>query len=152
MAPPPRKPDRSTPAGRKALRAAGAKLPGDRRKRVPKTIKTSETTLQMHTRQWLDKAGLWGRLLIFHVPNERKGGIGAIMHFKRLGVRSGVADWILMRAPGRNAAIELKDDEGVQSKEQEIFQGQWEAAGNQYYVVRTLEEFQSIVNAYVLFS
>lgn len=104
----------------------------------------------MHCKQWLDKSGVWDRLLIFHVANERKGSIGAIMHFKRLGVRKGVADWLAF-PPGRAVAIELKDDEGTQDGEQARFQRKWEAAGNTYFVVRTLEEFQGVIAAITLF-
>lgn len=105
----------------------------------------------MHCKQWLDKSGLWSRLLIFHVANERKGGFGTHMHFKRLGVRKGVADWLAF-VPGRAAAIELKDDEGVQDADQEKFERQWKACGNLYLIARTLEEFQGIVNALALFA
>lgn len=104
----------------------------------------------MHCKQWLDKSGLWSRLLIFHVANERKGGFGAQMHFKRMGVRPGVADWLLF-VPGRAAAIELKDDEGDQNVDQLRFERQWKDAGNLYLVVRTLEEFQGTVQALALF-
>ena len=119
-------------------------------KRKRKTVTNDETCLQMHQKQWLEKAGLWGRLLIFHVANERIGGFGAQMHFKRMGVRPGVADWLVFR-PGRSVAIENKDDEGEQNADQERFQKQWEAAGNLYFMVRTLEEFQGVVNALTLF-
>jgi elongation factor P hydroxylase len=98
----------------------------------------------MHCKQWLDKSGLWDRLLIFHVANERRGGFGTHMHFKRMGVRPGVADWLLF-VPGRAIAIELKDDEGEQDADQIKFQRQWEAAGGLYFVRRTLEEFQGTV-------
>jgi len=104
----------------------------------------------MKCRQWLDKSGLWSRLLIFHVANERKGGFGTQMHFKRMGVRPGVADWLVF-IPGRAVAIELKDDEGEQDADQERFQRQWEAVGNTYLIVRTLEEFQGTINALTLF-
>lgn len=121
------------------------------RKAVPKRPEEhGETCLQMHCKQWLDKSGIWERLLIFHVANERKGGFGTHMHFKRMGVRRGVADWLAF--PLRRAvAIELKDDEGTQDAEQEKFQSDWEAAGNAYFIARTLEEFQGIVQALVLF-
>ena len=119
-------------------------------KRVRKTVENDETCLQKHQKQWLDKTGLWSRLLIFHVANERKGSIGAAMHFKRMGVRAGVADWLVF-PPGRSIAIENKDDEGKQNADQERFQRQWEGAGNAYHVVRTLAEFQSIINALVMF-
>lgn len=120
------------------------------KKKVPKTVTNDETCLQKHCKQWLDKTGLWSRLLIFHVANERKGGIGAAMHFKRMGVRPGVADWLGF-VPGHAMAIELKDDEGEQNADQKRFQRQWEAAGNVYVIVRTLEQFQGAVQALALF-
>lgn len=119
-------------------------------KRVRKTVTNDETCLQKHQKQWLDKTGIWSRLLIFHVANERKGGFGTQMHFKRMGVRSGVADWLIFRG-ARRVAIENKDDEGEQDADQERFQKQWEAAGGEYFLVRTLEEFQSVVNGLMLF-
>lgn len=72
------------------------------------------------------------------------------MHFKRMGVRPGVADWLLFM-PGRAVAIENKDDEGEQNADQIKFERQWKAAGNLYVICRTLEEFQNIVNALLLF-
>jgi len=129
-------------------------LASSRKKPVKKrkTATNDETCLQMHCKQWLDKSGLWGRLLIFHVANERKGGIGAIIHFKRMGVRNGVADWLAF-LPGRIAvAIELKDDDGEQDADQKKFQRQWEAAGNAYFLCRTLEEFQGVVQGVALFA
>jgi hypothetical protein len=120
-------------------------------KKAPKTAENDETCLQYHCRQWLEKSGIWRRLLIFHVANERRGSIGTHMHFKRMGVRKGVADWLAFPT-GRSVAIELKNDEGTQDEDQERFQKQWEAAGNAYFIARTLEEFQGIVNAIVLFS
>lgn len=130
---------------KKPVKAAGKKP----KKR--KTITNDETCLHMHCKSWLDKSGLWDRLLIFHVANERKGSIGAVMHFKRMGVRNGVADWLAF-PPGRAVAIELKDDEGGQLPDQIKFQRKWEAAGNTYFLARTLEEFQGIVNALAIFS
>lgn len=118
--------------------------------RKPKTATNDETCLQKHCKQWLDKSGLWSRLLIFHVANERKGSIGAVMHFKRMGVRPGVADWLAF-PPGRAVAIELKDDEGEQDANQKIFQKKWEAVGNLYFLVRTLTEFQGVVQGISLF-
>lgn len=132
----------------KPLRAQADKKAA--RQRVAKTPANDETCLQKHCKQWLDKSGLWPRLLIFHVANERKGGIGTAMHFKRVGVRPGVADWLLF-LPGRAVAIELKDDKGAQDKNQEVFQKQWEAAGNAYFIARTLEEFQGIIAGVTLF-
>jgi hypothetical protein len=99
----------------------------------------------------LEAEGLTSRLLIFHVPNERIGGIGAIVHFKRMGVLPGVADYLAF-IPGRAVAIELKHGDGDQRKDQEKFQARWEACGNPYFVVRTLEEFQGVVQGISIFA
>lgn len=103
----------------------------------------------MHTAQWLQKT--LPNLLAIHVANERKGGFGTHMHFKRLGVKAGVADWLVFPRNGRKVAIELKDDEGEQGSDQEGFQAQWEATGGLYFLCRTLEEFQRIVTAAAMF-
>ena len=111
----------------------------------------SEKALHYNCQQWLVQSGYWDRLLIFHVPNERRGSIGAGIHFKRLGVRPGIADYLIFGA-GRDAAIELKDEDGKQSIAQKKFQNQWEMTGKRYFIVRTLEEFQKIVHAIWVFS
>lgn len=127
------------------------------KKQVAKPAKQSERTLHMHAQQWLEKSGWWRKLLIFHVPNERRGSIGTIMHFKRLGVRPGVADYLIFGAAAtvdgfrRGVAVELKDDEGKQELGQIRFQAQWEASGNTYFIVRTLGEFQNVIEAFDLF-
>ena len=92
------------------------------------------------------------RLLIFHVPNERVGGIGAIVHFKRMGVMPGVADYLAFLRGGRAVAIELKHGNGRQSEDQGKFQRRWERCGNTYFLCRTLEEFQGVVNGLTLFA
>lgn len=105
----------------------------------------------MHTTQWLRKAH--PGLLAFHVPNERRGGIGAIMHFKRMGVLGGVADWLIFPSSGRRVAIELKDedDKEGQRENQQAFERRWSAVGGEYFLVKSLAEFQAIVNALELF-
>lgn len=109
----------------------------------------SEQALQMLCWQWVQKTH--PGLLIFHVANERKGSIGAAMHFKRMGVLPGVADFLAFPS-GRAVAIELKDDVGKQRAGQAVFQSRWEAAGNAYFVARTLEEFQGVVAALTVFA
>ena len=125
-----------------------------RRRQAPKTPGKpedhGEKCLHMHCQQWLEKSGIWDRLLIFHVANERRGGIGTIMHFKRMGVLDGVADYLAFPL-NRAVAIEIKDTDGEQRRGQERFQKRWEAAGHTYVIARTLEEFQGIVQALLLF-
>lgn len=97
---------------------------------------------------WVTKAH--PTLLIFHVANERQAPIQYHLKLKRLGVLKGVADFLAFLG-NRPVAIEIKDDEGVQDKDQVTFQRRWEGAGGLYFLVRTLKEFQDTVNAIVLF-
>lgn len=117
--------------------------------KVRKTVENDEGCLHKHAWQWVTRE--YPALLIFHVANERKGSIGAVMHFKRMGVLPGVSDFLAFPMSGRKAAIELKDDEGEQDAEQEKFQRRWERTGGVYFIVRTLEEFQGVINGVMLF-
>ena len=121
-------------------------------KTAPKKRKNPERGLQYRCQQWLDTATFPAPLLIFHVPNERIGGVGAIQHFKRMGVMPGVADYLAFLNGGRAVAIELKHGDGDQRTSQKKFQARWEARGNVYFLCRTLEEFQGVVNGLTLFA
>jgi len=112
----------------------------------------SEKCLHYLCQQFLVESGVWNKLLIFHVPNERRGGVGTGVHFKRMGVRPGVADYLVFGDAINDVAIELKDEDGKQNEAQKEFQRQWEAAGKTYFVVRTLEEFQGTMNGLTLFA
>lgn len=117
-----------------------------------KPRKNPERGLQYRCQQWLEQSGALPRLLIFHVPNERIGGVGAIVHFKRMGVMPGVADYLALLPGGRAAAIELKHGDGEQSAGQQEFQRRWEGRGGSYFLCRTLEEFQGVVSGLLLFA
>ncbi len=91
-------------------------------------------------------------LLIFHVANERKAHVQYHVKMKRKGVLAGVADFLMFPPDGRKFAIELKDDEGTQDADQIKFQRRWETAGGFYFVVRTVAEFQGIIDGIMLFS
>ncbi len=67
-----------------------------------------------------------------------------------MGVLPGVADFLCFTTT-RKAAIELKDTDGEQSKDQERFEKQWRELGGEYFLCRSLEEFKSLVNAIVYF-
>jgi hypothetical protein len=113
---------------------------------VEKPRKISEKEVHMRAWQWVKKT--YPDLLIFHVPSGEPRDVVVAMKLKRMGVVPGVADF-LMFTPGRNIAIEMKDEGGRQSDAQKRFQKQWEACGNFYEVARSLIEFQNIVNTYV---
>lgn len=134
---------RRSPPAKKALKKA-AKV------RAPKTIENDETCLHMHCWQWVQKA--YPGLLIFHVANERQAAVQYHVKLKRMGVLGGVGDFLAFPDNGRKAAIELKDNEGVQDADQIKFQKRWERSGGLYFVCRTLEEFQGVVNGIMLFA
>jgi hypothetical protein len=100
----------------------------------------------MHAWQWVRKT--YPDLLIFHVPSGEHRDIATAMKLKRMGVIPGVADF-LMFIPGHGIAIEMKNEDGVQSKAQEYFQKQWEKLGHTYLIARSLNSFKEIINGYV---
>lgn len=89
--------------------------------------------------------------LLFAVPNGggRSRVEAAIM--KGEGVLSGVADLILLVPRGAYASlcIEMKTETGRQSPAQKAWQHAAQEAGNQYVVVRSFEDFQEHVRAYL---
>ena len=120
-----------------------------RAKKAPKTKGPSENEIHVKAWAWVQKT--YPALLIFHVANERKAHVQYHVKMKRKGVLAGVADFLAFPADGRKFAIELKDDKGVQDAEQIKFQRRWERAGGLYFLVRTVAEFQSVVDGMMIF-
>jgi hypothetical protein len=103
----------------------------------------------MHACQWLRKE--ISGLLIFHVPNGGHRHIAVAKKLQRMGVLPGVADFLCF-TPSRKIAIELKDQDGDQSKDQEKFEKRWRSLGGEYHLCRTLENFKSLVTGIMLFN
>lgn len=127
----------------------GAEVTKKHTKKAPKIKGPSENEIHLKCWQWVRKAH--PRLLIFHVANERQASVQYHVKMKRLGVLKGVADFLTFLDDGRKIAIELKNAKGVQDTDQIKFQKRWERTGGEYYVVRTVEDFQNIVTALMLF-
>jgi hypothetical protein len=122
-------------------------------KKAPKAKKPkgpSENEIHMKCAKWVRDTH--PALLIFHVANERKASVQYHLKLKRLGVLAGVADFLAFPLDGRKFAIELKDEDGEQDVEQVKFQRRWERSGGQYLLVRSLTEFQGVVDAMELFN
>ena len=85
----------------------------------------------------------------FAVPNGEKRDKVTAAKLKKMGVRSGVADFILL-CRGLPIAVELKTTTGRQSENQKGFQSAWVAAGGVYVIVRTPEEIDSLVFRFLL--
>lgn len=83
--------------------------------------------------------------LIFSVPNEGKNAREQ-MYKKALGMKSGVSDLIVI-IPNKILFIECKDEKGKQRETQLEFENSVKKLGFKYHLVRTLAEFQSIIDS-----
>jgi hypothetical protein len=83
------------------------------------------------------------RCLIFSVPND---SINAIETKRKIntGLLKGASDLIVV-LPNKILFIEIKTEKGVQSENQKDFQNRIEILGFQYYLVRSLEQFQNLI-------
>lgn len=105
------------------------------------------------------------RLFMFSVPNEIAMTIrGALLQtklpkskvdqiisiltqkFKNTGLRSGVSDTVVV-LPGKTVYVEFKTEIGVQSDKQKEFESVVTNLHHNYYLCRSLEQFQSIIQA-----
>jgi hypothetical protein len=106
----------------------------------------SEARLQSQIVQYLQSKNIY----FFSVPNEAAGRDAAIRmaRMKAMGLRSGVSDLVLV-LPGRVVFLEVKEAGGVQSEAQKRFQEKVEALGHQYFLVKSLEDLQKVVDTIV---
>lgn len=80
-----------------------------------------------------------------NIPPVNKGTDGKMV-FRKLprGCKKGIPD-ILIISKGRTIAMEVKTPIGKQSKEQKLVEESFKKQGQEYYVVRSLEEAQKII-------
>lgn len=107
----------------------------------------SEAALQASCFQWFHNTFPSQRQMLFHVQNKARNAIEG-NKFKALGVVKGVSDLILI-VNFRVLFIELKTENGVQTPEQSQFQAKVIQRGHEYFIVRTLSEFQNLIAAYL---
>ena len=123
-----------------------------------------EQKLQMQCVSWFRAQYPQYAMLLTHPINEggrntgRTGGI-----HKAEGTVAGVPDLllfmhgrknyrqngILISKPASALGIEMKTAKGKQKQSQKDFQQIFEAAGYMYAVVRSFEEFRSLINGYI---
>ncbi len=120
---------------------------------MPKRYQHKESELQIQCVRWFAYEYPHLRMLLYHPKNEgtANGRVrGAIA--KAEGVVAGVADLIL-QAPSTDGfsclAIEMKAPAGRQSQEQKLFERYITAANGKYVIVRSFDDFKSIVMEYV---
>jgi hypothetical protein len=80
-----------------------------------------------------------GKGLIFSVANEStyKNKV-----FKNTGTMSGVSDLIVV-LNGKTIFIELKTEIGIQSQKQKDFESKIKELNQEYYLIRSLEQFKN---------
>lgn len=123
-----------------------------------------ESKLQQQCVAWFRAQYPHYAMLLTHPANEGNGNrVSGAIH-KAEGTVAGVPDLILfmhgrqyysdahgimISKPASALGIELKTDKGRQSQQQKDFQKMFEAAGYLYIVVRSLEGFMDVINAYI---
>lgn len=113
-----------------------------------------EDKLQMQCKYWFDCQYPKLKLLLHHSPNE-----GKLMQHDRdgakrkaMGVRAGFPDFIFLHPNKYNSylAIELKSAKGRQTEHQKEYQEAVERSGGKYALVRSLDEFISVMTDYII--
>lgn len=131
--------------------------------------KTSESYIQSQCYIWLTNTyGLKHhnpRLVMFSVPNEIAMMIRGVLmetrlpsnkidqiiailtqRMKNTGLKAGASDTVI-QFPNHVSFVEFKTEIGYQSDKQKEFEQITTALGNEYVVIRSLEEFKRFVNS-----
>ena len=111
----------------------------------------TESQLQQNCVKWFKCQYRELDTLFFAVPNGGYRHIATATRMKKEGVKSGVADLILLVARNgyHSLCIEMKFDKGVQTESQKKFQVAAESEGNLYVVCRNLDEFMNTIKNYL---
>lgn len=102
----------------------------------------TEAQLQQNIIIWYrNNYQMQGKGLIFSVANE---STYKNKTFKNTGTMSGVSDLIVV-LNGKTIFVELKTEIGVQSEKQKIFESKIKELNQNYYLIRSLEQFKTII-------
>lgn len=110
-----------------------------------------EAQLQEACVRWFTYSYQQYEKLFFAVPNGGSRNQIEAYNLKLQGVTPGVSDLILL-VPNKTyhaLCIEMKHGKGKQTEHQIMFQNSVEAAGYQYTVCRTFEEFETTIKTYL---
>jgi hypothetical protein len=114
-----------------------------------------ESDIQIQVADWLRLYESARDFIFFACPNEAMGeaktgaGLGRMARLKRMGLRSGVADIVIVKA-GRAYFLELKALGGRQSERQILFEGEAKLAGAKYAVAHTFVAAQKIIRDWAI--
>ena len=114
-------------------------------------MRHNEEHLQEVCVRWFDLQYPQYRLLLHHSPNGGRRNVREAARFKKMGVRAGFPDLILLLPCHQYhyLAIELKTCVGRQSEHQSSMMMAMEEHGGMYVIVRSIEDFIGIVNKWV---
>lgn len=108
----------------------------------------SEDKLQSLCYQWFWNNFPDYRRCLFHVPNGGYRNLKEAAKLKAIGVLAGVPDLLLV-VNGSLVAFELKTQTGRLSDKQKMVHSAWIAQGIPVHVVRSLQEFQQLIQTYI---
>lgn len=111
-----------------------------------------EDALQEACIRWFDLAYPGLKMLLCHAANEGKVTKVQAVRRKKMGVRAGVADLLLLKSNKDYGylAIELKTKIGRQSQSQKEWQKTVdEKGGGKYVVVRSIDEFMDEIKKFL---
>lgn len=106
-----------------------------------KCRKKTEHIIQKSIVRWFKKE--LPEYIIFSTNNEATYNNS---YYLEGGVLQGVSDLVVV-LPNKVLFIELKADKGIQSKSQKEFEAKITSLGYNYYVIRSLAEFQKLIKS-----
>lgn len=107
----------------------------------------TEDAFQSSCYQWFHATYPQYRGLLCYNLNNSRNKIRAMMD-KGMGLQKGRADMVFYYN-GRACMIELKFNDGRQSKDQIEWERKIVKAGFSYYVIRSVEGFQQLINSII---
>lgn len=90
------------------------------------------------------------RGIIFSVPNGGTRNKIEAMILKATGLLAGVSDLIVILPNSKILFIELKNEKGIQHEKQKDFENRINKLNLPYYLIRSLEQFKTIINDNIL--
>jgi len=107
-------------------------------------MRNEEHYLQVSMVNWFNYQYPKMKYNLFAVPNGQNKSIQQAKYFKSEGLKSGVSDLIFC-LNGKTTFIEVKTGKGKQSPTQKEFEKEMEKNNFDYYIVRDLDEFRSVI-------
>lgn len=114
-------------------------------------IRHDEDLLQFRCVSRFDEYFGQYHLLLNHCPSEGRRSQSDGAKFKKMGLRAGYPDLVLhLPRHGYGClGIELKTPTGVQRDTQKAMESAWKANGNMYIVIRSVEQFLTLIQWYI---